>query len=451
MNEASFAIERQCPQCGAPVSLEETDRIFMCPYCRVRHFIYSRDYFRYYLPPLSTAGAEILYAPYWRFKGMKLIICGNMTKHDIVDRSFCSIPEAGLPQSLGFLTQTLKMKFVEPETAGRFLAPTTPITNFLKILEMNTETWAYKSITQSSNLSINMWYAWGNSYIPILKGIIEIIRSLFIGEVVSLIYAPFFIRDGTLCNGITGEAVSSKGGAPAVSLSSAGNDEVPSRGGGGGREPTGKTVFVPALCPECGWDLQGEKDSHMMECGQCRRFWMPSERGLAAVEFSVPFSMEKADLWVPFWRMEAGCSNVPIRTIAEFCRLAIIPRTIMPADENEPFFLWTPAFKSYPDLFLRLGKIFTMRHETVEKPSSAPSPLHSVTLSASDAFQRFPALLAELTSDRKKITHVIKSYTFCMKSASLVFVPFIDKGTEFIHPHYDTVIFKSALSAGRSM
>ncbi|MCK7515939.1 MAG: hypothetical protein MZV70_76205 [Desulfobacterales bacterium] len=65
----SFQIEHQCPQCGAPANLEETDRLFACPFCRVKSFLLTRDYFRYVLPAKNPAGKELVYFPYWRFKG----------------------------------------------------------------------------------------------------------------------------------------------------------------------------------------------------------------------------------------------------------------------------------------------------------------------------------------------------------------------------------------------
>lgn len=44
-------LEHQCPQCGAGVSLAETDRIFSCPFCRVRLYIAGDTLFSYYLVP----------------------------------------------------------------------------------------------------------------------------------------------------------------------------------------------------------------------------------------------------------------------------------------------------------------------------------------------------------------------------------------------------------------
>jgi hypothetical protein len=433
VKHASFIIERQCRQCGAPVSLEETDRIFVCPFCRVRHFIYNHEYLRYFLPPLPSIEAEIVYVPYWRIKGLKLIISGNMTKSDFVDRTFCAIPPNGLPLSLGLATRTLKMKFVEPETPGRFEAPATPITKFLITLSIPSETWAYHS---------KFYRDLGK---PVHERGIEISKSLFIGEIASLIYAPFFIRGETLFDGISGHALPEEKGSSVNFVTLHGNNGVQTSECRNPRSPIAKTVFVPAMCPDCGWDLHGGKDSLMMECGQCRRFWRPTQGELEAVEFSVSFSMPKADLWVPLWRMEIAGSNVSLGTRADFHRLVGIPRSILPVDENEPFFFWTPAFKSFPDLFLRIGKIFSMRQEPIEKPLNAPSPLHPVTLSVIDALQRFPALLAELAPDRRKIIKIIKTCTFQLKSASLVFVPFIDEGMEYSQPNAAAVIFKDAL------
>ncbi|HDH04186.1 MAG TPA: hypothetical protein ENH01_00515 [Nitrospirae bacterium] len=47
----TLQVEHQCPQCGGPVILEETDRFMSCAFCRVNLFIVSGDFSRYYLPP----------------------------------------------------------------------------------------------------------------------------------------------------------------------------------------------------------------------------------------------------------------------------------------------------------------------------------------------------------------------------------------------------------------
>ena len=56
-------LSHQCPQCGAPVELDETDRIFACPSCQVRLFIHAGGPLRYYLKPgddVQDAPDEVL-------------------------------------------------------------------------------------------------------------------------------------------------------------------------------------------------------------------------------------------------------------------------------------------------------------------------------------------------------------------------------------------------------
>ena len=64
-----FLVKQECPQCGGPVELDETDHILQCPYCDVRSFLFSKGAFRFVLPH-KTRNKEILYVPYLRFRGV---------------------------------------------------------------------------------------------------------------------------------------------------------------------------------------------------------------------------------------------------------------------------------------------------------------------------------------------------------------------------------------------
>ncbi len=97
----SWKIEHECPQCGGPVTLEETDRLFSCAYCRVRLYLLSRDYFRYSLPASESFSRDILFVPYWRFKGTVFFCTANGIKHTFNDvSSLASLPRipAELPR-----------------------------------------------------------------------------------------------------------------------------------------------------------------------------------------------------------------------------------------------------------------------------------------------------------------------------------------------------------------
>ena len=449
VTNASFSLEHQCPQCGAPVSLEETDRIFMCPYCHVRHFLHSPGYFRYYLPPLQNNAGDVLYIPYWRFKGLKITIQSNMTKRDIVDRSLCSIPCKGVSPSLGFRTQTLTMRFVEPETPGQFLPPAMQLGDFLKTLETNIPAPVNpgKRVVEQS---ISMLFVNGVAVPDMpLPEITETVSVIFIGEVVSCIWAPFFIRETMLFDGISGAPLgpaqeewsamfTKRDGAAAVSSGNASGGVY-------------KTDFIPALCPKCGWNLQGDRQSCMLVCGQCLCAFEPSKQRLAPIEFSVSWPISQAGLWLPFWRITVECSNAQFSSIADFYRFAGIPRPIRPADEKRTFYFWVPAFKSNPDFFFKLGKLFTLQFGEIERPLAAPSPLYPVTLPAEEAFQSIPALLVEAAPARKRIIPLIKTATFSLKSSSLVFVPFVDRGSELIQSYCNIAVNKNALRVGKGL
>jgi hypothetical protein len=49
--------------------------MFACQYCRVKSYLMPDDFFRYALPHATAESQDLVYFPYWRFKGM-LFFCG---------------------------------------------------------------------------------------------------------------------------------------------------------------------------------------------------------------------------------------------------------------------------------------------------------------------------------------------------------------------------------------
>ena len=102
--------------------MEETDRLFACKFCRVKSYLEASGVFRYMLPSTAPASKELLYFPYWRFKGMLFSCAGNGVGHKFVDVSHQAVSSPIFPVSLGLRSQALKLKFVTPETEGKFVA-----------------------------------------------------------------------------------------------------------------------------------------------------------------------------------------------------------------------------------------------------------------------------------------------------------------------------------------
>ena len=74
MNGSNFQIEQQCPQCGAPIILDEADRILSCKFCRTRVYLATEDIFHFYIPPAEGISEPIYFIPYWRIKGLSYTI-----------------------------------------------------------------------------------------------------------------------------------------------------------------------------------------------------------------------------------------------------------------------------------------------------------------------------------------------------------------------------------------
>ena len=110
------------------MSLEETERIFTCAWCRVKLCLGHRGPLEYVIPPPSPPGGEILYVPYWRLKGMAFSCLSSGTvEAGAVDLSHLAIAAPFLPWSLGIQPQLARLRLLSPSMEGSFLAPSVTI------------------------------------------------------------------------------------------------------------------------------------------------------------------------------------------------------------------------------------------------------------------------------------------------------------------------------------
>ena len=166
MNVSKWSVEYSCPQCGAPLQLEETDRLVACPYCRTRVYLVAENAFRYILPAAEGLTDELYFIPYWRLKGLTFLFQASGVTHRFIDTNLLSLRKKGLPLSLGLRPQALKLRFVTPRISGRFLKSDRTAQDLLRM--------------------------------PAVQGKEEPAPQAFIGETISLIYAPVYLRQGLL-------------------------------------------------------------------------------------------------------------------------------------------------------------------------------------------------------------------------------------------------------------
>lgn len=402
----NLLIEYQCPQCGAPATLQETDRLFDCEYCHVKSYLVEKDFFRYILPNAAPENKNLVYVPYWRFKGMLFYCLSQGIQHRFIDVSHQAVQSRYFPFSLGFRSQTLKLQFVSQETNGRFLKPTL---SFQKVMEIFD-----KRFTQALPKPI--------------------FHQSHIGETISLIYSPYYI-DNKIYDAVSNRAVSS------VLPDDFSIDLFP------GGPPDWRIRFLPVLCPNCGWDLHDQPDALILHCENCNSVWQPVENSFKKLKFAhIPGEGDNL-IYLPFWRIKAEISGINLISYADLVKVANLPKAIQEDWHDIKFRFWALAFKVRPRSFLRIA-----RHMTLSQPREKMDPtlpdarIHPVTLPISEALETLKTNLADFIKPKKLVQAKLRDITIRPKSYALVYIPFDDKIHELIQPVYKVTINKNQLA-----
>jgi DNA-directed RNA polymerase subunit RPC12/RpoP len=412
----SWEIEHQCPQCGAPVTLEETDRLFFCPYCRIRLYLASQDYFRYYLPPAHHASKDFMYVPYWRYKGTAFFCKANKVGHKLIDVSSLASPHTFFPYSLGVRPQVLKLRFISPEMEGKFFSPSVPVETLMEAVE--------KQLHSANSIVLTA---------PILF-------KAFIGEMASLIYFPVFVEGDLFHDGILGR--------PVANIPEGFVDDLLTFD----QQKDWRIQFVSTLCPTCGWDLHGERDSVALFCNNCDSVWEASQTQLEKVSFGMIPDHQGSATYLPFWVMKTRIEELNIRSYGDLLRIANVRNVMGEGWEKLDSNFWAPAFKVSPGLFLRLTRRMTLS-QTLQafEPSLPKGSLYPVTLPVSKAVESIKVILANIVIDKQGIFPRLSQIDIQLDQFLLVYLPFHFCGNELIHSQTQSCIHKNFLKLGRNL
>lgn len=427
-------LEHQCPQCGAGVSLAETDRIFSCPFCRVRLLIAGAGPLSYYIvPPPAIDSRNCFFMPYFRLKGIRYALVGEKIVPTLVDCSAIAAPQpAGFPPTLGIRPQSMRLKFIEPSSPGIFIS--------VKERFDDIKAGFTRAIAFTAALVPSAVEAIGVLPKPFARQHAAAALSVLIGETASCVYTPFYVRDETVFDAIGGQAVCRMNESLVHLL----HDSRPV-----------SPVFLSTLCPSCGWDLSGEHDSLVMLCGRCGAAWHTGENALQRIDVDLWDLQTASDAWIPFWRLSVQAGQCRLSSVADFIRLTNAPKAVLPEMEKQQFFLWTPAFKTNPELFLRLCRVMTIHQKAISGDTAAPQDQKAVffpaTLPSSECLEAVPVVLADISTAKRKTLPQLENETFSLCSARLVLVPFILKGREYFQPELNMVITANALKWGRAL
>ncbi len=414
MTGANWRIDHQCPQCGGPITLEETDRFFTCDYCRVRLHITSEGPFRYRLSPKQDL-SELFHVPYWRFKGTAFAVAGTKIQHCLLDHTRIALSLRTLPFSLGVRPQALPLRFAAGDVSGGFTNPVLPLADVISGMEKQFEGLGVEAFSSDS---------------PV---------KAYVGETASIIYAPFQIKGQTLQDAITP--------GRSYPMPPSLEELILSRNGDKSWSPQ----FLPALCPYCGWDLNGERDSCVFICNNCGRAWTPAPDGFKPVRLGAVPALNADATYIPFWRIKPVAHGIQLESYADLVRTANLPRVVQPQWESSPLAFWMPAFKITPQFFLRLGGLFTISPpEPIVYDDVKPRTLYPVTLPLVEAAKGLKLFFASLTVTKRHVVERLPHITIAPAESELILIPFVCRGNEFIYREHHVAIQKAALSHGRN-
>jgi uncharacterized CHY-type Zn-finger protein len=411
VNRSNWQIEQSCPQCGAPITLAETDHILDCPFCRTRLYLLPDGHFRYYLPPspkIESQG-ELLYIPYRRLRGASFTTTLSGVSHRFLDKNIIALKTPGLRSSLGLRPQTLKLHFVAADTKGRFIKP-----------ELSPEQ-TFPGLSDNKE---------------------ESFHHGFIGKAVSLIYAPFVLHGKSLYDGILGR--------PLLTAKAESIEKLVSQADA----PKTGIKFIPTLCPYCGWQMEGEKESLVMVCKNCRSTWTlqgQSFKKINAVIIRSPKIDENA-VYLPFWRMKPKFVGINLSFYADLIRIANLPKAVTADSEKAPLHFWSPAFKVNPALYLRLCRQMTVFRPYGDEADAPPkNSFYQATLPFEEAKEDLFVNLAQMITDKKRFYPRLKELSVSVEDYRLEYHPFFSNGRELINPGMGVAVNRAALALGSKL
>jgi hypothetical protein len=321
-----------------------------------------------------------------------------------MDLSYQALESTRFPVSVGFRSQALKLRFLSPGTPGRCLSPTFPLSRAMEIF--------YRRFTDSLPK-------------PILY-------QSHIGESTSLIYAPYYI-DRKLHDAVVNRPITGKIDPSEIS-------------GLPGGPPDWKIEFMPTLCPHCGWDMEGKRDSRVMHCRNCNSAWHGGKEGFRHIRFAHMSSDGNNLLFMPFWRIRAETSGIRLVSYADLIRIANLPRVIRKADDKIGFRFWAPAFKVRPQTYLRLMTQVTLSQPRGKLEERLPDArFYPVNIPESEAAESMKINLAAFMKPRKRLIDRLPAIQIEDRRAVLVYLPFVEKHHDLIQPDFQVSINKSQL------
>jgi len=378
------------------VVVEESDRLFACTHCRVRLYLAGGRVGKYCLPcQPSLRDENLVYVPYWHVRGAHFSVFLTETKGRFLDVSRLAFTPARMPVSLGMRAQAMTMRPAVDGVSGDFVRPDLPFGDMIAGAERTAR-------------------AFGGG-----DRRARIYHRAFVGEAASLVYVPVVLRGDELIDAVLDRPLGGAGHGEGTEFSPL--------------DDSGKwrVSFLPVICPNCGWDMPGERKSEVLPCPSCDRVW--SVEGGRFVELPFMALKGEGDIALPFWKVEVEVEGVKLESFADLAELANLPVATRPEwRERRPSF-WAPAFRTRPGLFLRLARQLSLRPPDGEMTASLPAgTLHPVTVGQEAATASIKLTLADAVSPRRDILPLLEELKITLRERGLVYIPCSARGGDLV-------------------
>lgn len=271
-------------------------------------------------------------------------------------------------------------------------------------------------------------------------GELGIFYSEFIG-IREIIYAPYYVHDDTLYDGITHKRVDRFDEEMIVVDDPMLNELPPATG------LKQNAAFSPTLCPNCGWDMDCAPDSYILGCSNCNTYYKPQKGKIKKIGIAFLPAEFEAAIYLPFWRLRAAVKGANLDTYGDLIKTANLIKVVPEEDRQRPFHFWIPAFKIASKLFLQIATRVTLAQPHGKLARAIPVvPVYPVNLPVSE-IMKFPRTLISNFIAFKEIHYPrLSQMKIHPQRLALIYLPFQALGSEFVQPDYKVRIGKPTLA-----
>jgi uncharacterized protein YbaR (Trm112 family) len=408
------------------VQLDVGSPLLLCPFCRTSLYLCPRGPLAYFMEAerQPKEGEEVLlHLPFWRFRGIRFRVRGNRVEGALLDATSPAVRALPPGATLGIRPQ---------------VAPLTLLSHGRKVLP---PTISDEQALQQAMTRVKM----AEAERPDLER--------FIGETQCLIHAPFFLhRDRGGEHGVLRGAW--KGAALKHRLSPEAFGRLEQEGRRAGAEVSMR--FLSLVCPECAGDLPAVDSPVALVCSGCLRGWRIAGQEYQPLDYRVLRTADPGPRgrFLPFWLMDLELQGLPLASRAEM-RRTLIPYQDPPESwEDEPVRLFVPAFKLNPQALIRLaGNISLAPFDRPEENAAfrQGEQAEAVRLPLTEAAQALKLVLCSLFSRNRHLAPLVPGSALRISTARLVFLPFRNRGRDFIEPLSSQSVPAAALRLGHAL